>query len=68
MKTLLQLGAVLGGASILLVAGCASTPDAAPSEAPEITTVRLGYFPNLTHAPSLIGTQKGFFKSELKLS
>jgi NitT/TauT family transport system substrate-binding protein len=66
MKTLNQLGAVLVGASILLVTGCAGTPDSAPSDAPEITTVRLGYFPNLTHAPGLIATQKGFFKSELK--
>lgn len=66
MKTFNQLGAVLVGASILLVAGCAGTPESAPSDAPEITTVRLGYFPNLTHAPGLIATQKGFFKSELK--
>ncbi len=66
MKTINHIGATLVAASILLVAGCAATPDAAPSDAPEITTVRLGYFPNLTHAPGLIATQKGFFKSELK--
>lgn len=66
MKTITQIGAALVATSILLVAGCTATPDATPSDAPEITTVRLGYFPNLTHAPGLIGTQKGFFKSELK--
>ncbi len=66
MNTLTRLGAVLAATSILVVAGCAATPEAAPSAAPEITTVRLGYFPNLTHAPGLIATQKGFFKSELK--
>lgn len=29
------------------------------------TTVRLGYFPNITHAPALVGVQKGFFQKEL---
>jgi NitT/TauT family transport system substrate-binding protein len=66
MNTLNRIGATLAASTILLVAGCAAASDSAPSEAPEITTVRLGYFPNLTHAPGLIGTQKGFFKSELK--
>ena len=73
MKTITQVGATLAAASILLVAGCAastdsapSAPDSAPSDVPAITTVRLGYFPNLTHAPGLIATQKGFFKTELK--
>ena len=28
-------------------------------------TVRLGYFPNITHAPALVGVQKGFFQQEL---
>jgi NitT/TauT family transport system substrate-binding protein len=28
-------------------------------------TVRLGYFPNITHAPALVGVQKGFFKDKL---
>lgn len=32
----------------------------------EITTVRLGYFPNLTHAPALVGVQQGTFKAALK--
>lgn len=27
--------------------------------------VRLGYFPNLAHAPALVGLEKGFFSSEL---
>jgi NitT/TauT family transport system substrate-binding protein len=66
MNTLTRFGAALAATSILVVAGCAATPEAAPSATPEITTVRLGYFPNLTHAPGLIATQKGFFKSELK--
>jgi NitT/TauT family transport system substrate-binding protein len=28
-------------------------------------TLRLGYFPNLTHAPAIIGLEKGFFKEAL---
>jgi NitT/TauT family transport system substrate-binding protein len=40
-------------------AGTASGGSSAP------TTVRLGYFPNITHAPALFGVQKGFFTQEL---
>lgn len=29
------------------------------------TTVRLGYFPNITHAPAIVGVEKGFFQQEL---
>jgi NitT/TauT family transport system substrate-binding protein len=29
------------------------------------TKVRLAYFPNITHAPALVGVQKGFFQKEL---
>jgi NitT/TauT family transport system substrate-binding protein len=28
-------------------------------------TVRLGYFPNLTHAPALVGVEKGYFTKRL---
>lgn len=35
------------------------------SESAEISTLRLGYFPNLTHAPALVGVQQGHFKSAL---
>ncbi|MEY2634148.1 MAG: hypothetical protein RIS75_88 [Actinomycetota bacterium] len=37
------------------------------SAAPEaVTTVRVGFFPNITHAPALVGIQQGLFKSALK--
>lgn len=65
MKSITRIGAALTATSILLIAGCSTAPETAPV-ATEITTVRLGYFPNLTHAPGLIATQKGLFKSELK--
>ncbi len=70
MKNNSRLGASIALATVaaLAVAGCATTsPTTNDSPAvPEITTVRLGYFPNLTHAPGLIATQKGLFKTELK--
>ena len=31
----------------------------------EATTIRLGYFPNITHAPVLVGVNKGFFQQAL---
>jgi NitT/TauT family transport system substrate-binding protein len=31
----------------------------------EATTIRLGYFPNITHAPALVGVNKGFFQEAL---
>lgn len=48
-----------GGATTSTAGG--STPGG--TSAP--TTVRLGYFPNVTHAPALVGVQKGFFTSKL---
>ena len=40
-------------------AGSGSGGGAAP------VTVRLGYFPNITHAPAIVGVEKGFFQQEL---
>ena len=31
----------------------------------EASAIRLGYFPNITHAPALIGVNKGFFQDAL---
>jgi NitT/TauT family transport system substrate-binding protein len=56
--------------AFVAAAGCSSdatTASAGPgpggTSAP--TTVRLGYFANITHAPALVGIQKGFFKEKL---
>ena len=46
--------------AVLLLAGC-SQQDAA--QAPGV--VRLGYFANVTHAPALVGLEKGFFTEAL---
>ena len=59
-------------ASLVAMAGCSSDDgesdaanDASPAAAEEITTLRLGYFPNFTHAPALVGVQQGVFKDAL---
>lgn len=36
-----------------------------PAAAEGITTLRLGYFPNFTHAPVMVGVQEGYFKDAL---
>jgi NitT/TauT family transport system substrate-binding protein len=50
------------GASLLFLAACA-TP-AAPSAGGE-TVLRVGYFPNITHAQALIGLARGDFEEAL---
>jgi NitT/TauT family transport system substrate-binding protein len=56
-------------AAIGLAAGCSraqestsTAPAATTSPAPEL---RLGYFPNITHAPALIGVSQNLFAQEL---
>jgi len=53
----LVVGAVLATAGLSGLAGCSS------ADGPPI--LRLGYFPNLTHATPIVGVQKGFFAQEL---
>lgn len=50
----------------LLLTGCAGGASQQTVEVAEITTLRLGYFPNLTHAAALVGVQQGYFKDALK--
>ncbi len=54
-------------AAILVVAACAGSDDeTVPSSAEgRATTLRLGYFPNFTHAPALVGVHRGFFAEHL---
>ena len=51
----------------LLTSACGGDGDASVSEggAGAPTTVRLGYFPNVTHATALVGVESGIFKSAL---
>jgi NitT/TauT family transport system substrate-binding protein len=62
-------------AAVLLVSACGS--DSSPSSTANSgsggasgashapITVRLGYFPNITHAPAILGVEKGFFQQRL---
>ncbi|QXQ11774.1 ABC transporter substrate-binding protein [Paeniglutamicibacter sp. Y32M11] len=53
---------VLGAATTTTVPRPGST---ATTPATAATTLRLGYFANLTHAPALVGQAKGLFAAEL---
>jgi NitT/TauT family transport system substrate-binding protein len=61
---------VAASAAVALSLAACSTSAADPtaSSAPpaEIKTIRLGFFPNLTHGPALVGLQEGLFKAALK--
>jgi sulfonate transport system substrate-binding protein len=48
--------------SALLVGGCSKPADTSPEG---VLTLRLGYFPNLTHAPALVGVGEGTFQKAL---
>ena len=51
----------------LALAGCGSGPSA-ESESGQVNekvTLRLGYFPNITHAAALVGMEKGIFAEHL---
>jgi NitT/TauT family transport system substrate-binding protein len=54
--------AVLATAALGSTAACGGD-DAAGSSGP--VTLRLGYFPNLTHAPAIVGVEKGIFAEKL---
>jgi NitT/TauT family transport system substrate-binding protein len=56
----------------LLAAACSRADDSGSTESDKpaqdtspATELRLGYFPNVTHAPALIGVDKGLFEKEL---
>jgi len=61
---------VLAAAALLATTAC-SRAEPAPSAPAETAAggtaqeVRLGYFPNVTHAPALVGVQGGIFKKAL---
>lgn len=54
--------------AIAALAGCsraAETPQAPQGATGAAAELRLGFFPNITHAPALIGDAKGLFAQEL---
>ena len=48
-----------------LVAGAAGAQSSKDSAKSEPVTLRLGYFPNVTHAPALVGVEGGIFEKTL---
>jgi NitT/TauT family transport system substrate-binding protein len=47
------------------LAACGGDDNAKSGSSGEAATIRLGYFPNITHAPALVGVNKGFFQTAL---
>ncbi len=56
------LAALIAVLSLALAAACTSSSGAAPGPA---STLRLGYFVNVTHAAAIIGVDRGLFTKEL---
>lgn len=73
MRSFLPSGIVIGSAlaAALTLAACgaegATSAPAGAQEESEVsaTSVRLGYFPNFTHAPALVGLEEGLFEKHL---
>jgi NitT/TauT family transport system substrate-binding protein len=49
----------------LLLSGCSGAATAGTTESGAPAELRLGYFDNLTHAPALVGIEKGFLQEAL---
>ncbi|MBU8856927.1 MULTISPECIES: ABC transporter substrate-binding protein [unclassified Micromonospora] len=62
LVTLATLAAV-GAATLSATAACGEDSDAGAASGP--VTLRLGYFPNITHAPAVVGVEKGIFAEKL---
>jgi NitT/TauT family transport system substrate-binding protein len=52
-------------ATVWAATACATDDPAAASGEDGPVTIRLGYFPNLTHAPALVGLEEGTFEDRL---
>lgn len=60
--------ALLVTSTLIVLAACASAAGSGPARAPTAATpvaLRLGFFPNVTHATALVGVQTGIFASKL---
>ncbi len=53
------------GAAVSGLTGCGASGDDAAAPAGPAETLRLGYFPNITHATPVIGVEKGFIAKRL---
>jgi NitT/TauT family transport system substrate-binding protein len=73
-RTRVAVAAAALMASTLALAACSSGSSSSSSDSPSAgssssaeapTTLRVGFFPNLTHAPAFIALQQGYFKDAL---
>jgi NitT/TauT family transport system substrate-binding protein len=60
-----NLRALAIAAATMAVVACGQTASSAAPSDDQPLAIRLGYFPNLTHAPALAGIKKGFFATAL---
>ncbi|HEY3001840.1 MAG TPA: ABC transporter substrate-binding protein [Kribbellaceae bacterium] len=65
LSVALSAGAVLASASGCTRAGRDPAPANAVADKGPASELRLGYFPNVTHAAALVGLEKGLFAQEL---
>ncbi|MCM0676931.1 ABC transporter substrate-binding protein [Micromonospora phytophila] len=56
--------AVVGTATLGTAAACGDDSESAGGGSGPVT-LRLGYFPNITHAPAVVGVEKGIFAEKL---
>jgi NitT/TauT family transport system substrate-binding protein len=64
-RLLAALTAVIAVGALASCSRAAESTTAAPAATAPAAELRLGYFPNITHAPALIGVDKGLFTAEL---
>src|SRR6266545_2843607 len=64
MRSAIVAMVTLAGAGVLAACG-GSGGSSSGTKAGGETTVTLGYFPNITHATAIVGTQKGLFAKHL---
>jgi NitT/TauT family transport system substrate-binding protein len=58
--------AIVAAATLGTAAACGSGDDSGSgASAGKPVTLRLGYFPNITHAPAIVGVEKGIFAEKL---
>src|SRR5262245_13044432 len=65
MRTRTVLRATAAAMASLALTALATACGGTSSSAPGKTEVKLGYFPNITHASALLGVQKGIFANHL---
>ena len=64
-KTRISTAITTLGLAMAMLAGCASGQAAAADKNEKLDTLRLGYFATVTHAPALVGVEKGLIQKEL---